>query len=237
MNCVAGSSSKMKCLNISLIMTATPAAGIQLTFHSIAIKCFHQIPFQGLSRWFSHKTTWRMAANGNHREWIWDAHISPVMRAVGWFFNELVPAKSLTAVGVESKGGETSLHPVSPQEISRDLSPAGPACLSFLTTPGWNPGKWCHIHCSEVCPCLAWWAKALKACIYRGSNKNNHRNALEVIRQEKGWKYNCRLHTFILAHESDCSAMLKQGEMQMHFCSSFTPTFLLKLCGPAACLQ
>lgn len=130
-NCVAGSSSKMKCLNISLIMTATPAAGIQLTFHSIAIKCFHQITFQRLSGWFSHKTTRRMAANGNHREWVWDAQVSPVIRAVGLFFNEPIPAKSLAAMGVEGKGGETSLHPALPRAVSRDLTPTQPPRPSF----------------------------------------------------------------------------------------------------------
>lgn len=120
MNCVAGSSSEMKCLNISLITTATPAAAIQLTFHSIAIKCFHQITFQRLSGCFSHKTTWRIAANGNRRERVWDAQVSPVIRTVGCFFNEPVPATSFTAASVEGKEGGIPLHPVWPQ-----------VCLSF----------------------------------------------------------------------------------------------------------
>lgn len=48
------------------------------------------------------------------------AQVSPVIRTVGCFFNEPVPATSLAAVGVEGKGGGTSLHPAWPQ-----------ACLSL----------------------------------------------------------------------------------------------------------
>lgn len=64
MNCVSGSSCKMKYLNISLIMTETPAAGIQPTFHSIALKCFHHISFQGLRGWFRHEEP-------GERGWRW----------------------------------------------------------------------------------------------------------------------------------------------------------------------
>lgn len=178
----SGSSSKMKCLNISLIMTATPAAGIQLTFHSIAIKCFHQITFQRLSGWFSHKTTWRMAANGNHRDWVWDAQVSPVIRAVGCFFNEPIPAKSLTAVGVEDKGGETSVAPGSQQRPNSNT-----ARLSLISHRARGKSR-------EAMPRTLQRGLSLLSSMskspqsirhYQGSNKNHPRNAREVKRQGK----------------------------------------------------
>lgn len=73
-----------------------------------------------------------MTANGNHREWVWDAQVSPVIRAVGFIFNEPAPAKSLATVGVEGKGQETSLHPMLPRAVSRDLTPMQ-ACLSLIS--------------------------------------------------------------------------------------------------------
>lgn len=119
----------MKCLNISLIMTATPAAGIQLTFHSIAIKCFHQITFQRLRSWFSHKTTQRMAANGNHREQGWHALVSTVIRAVfSCFF--------LTSLHQLNHLLQWLQHPALPWAVSRDVTPAQPAFPSFPITAG-----------------------------------------------------------------------------------------------------
>lgn len=84
-----------------------------------------------------------MAANGNHREQGWDALVSPVIRVVFFcfIFNKLLPAKSLIAVGVEGKAGDTSLQPMLPWVVSRDLTPAQPAFPSFPITPGEMQGS------------------------------------------------------------------------------------------------
>lgn len=60
------------------------AAGPQLAFHSIAVKCFHQITSQRLGGFFSCETTRRRAADGNGRQRARDAGLSAVMRAAGW---------------------------------------------------------------------------------------------------------------------------------------------------------
>lgn len=129
-----------------------------------------------------------MAANGNHRDRAWDARVSPVIRAVGcfFFFNEPVPAKSLAAVGVEGKGGETSLHLTLLPAVGRDLTPTRPARPPFPTTPGGKSREAMPHALQRGLSLLSLMSKSPQSIRhYHGGSKNNHRNALEVIRQGK----------------------------------------------------